>query len=81
MDLSLMISPRLKSVILSELDLDDFEITSTMTADSVPGWDSLSHVRIILAIEAAYGIRFSTLEVLKMKRVGDLQELVDRKSG
>jgi acyl carrier protein len=75
-----MISPRLKSVILNELDLDDFELAATTTADSVPGWDSLSHVRIIVAIEAEYGIRFSTLELLRMKQVGDLQELVDRRS-
>jgi acyl carrier protein len=75
-----MISPRLKLVILRELDLDDHEITSATTADDVPGWDSLSHVRIILAIEAEYGVRFSTLEVLRMKKVGDLQDLIDRKA-
>jgi acyl carrier protein len=75
-----VISPRLKAAILRELDLDDFEITRTTTADSVPGWDSLSHVRIILAIEAEFSIRFSMLEVLRMNKVGDLQELVDRKT-
>ena len=74
-----MISPRLKSVILSELDLDDFEITRTTTADSVPGWDSLSHLRIFVAIESEFGIRFSALELLRMKQVGDLQETIDRK--
>ena len=77
----MMISPRLKAVILNELDLDEFEMTTTTTADSVPGWDSLTHVRIIVAIEAEFGIRFSTLELLRMKQVGDLQEMVDRKSG
>ena len=76
-----MISPRLKSVILKELDLDDFEMTRTTTADSVPGWDSLSHVRIILAIEVEYSIRFSTLDILKMTEVGDVQDVVDRKTG
>jgi acyl carrier protein len=75
-----MISPRLKSVILAELDLEEFEVTDMTTADSVPGWDSLSHLRIILAVEAEYGVRFSTLEVMKMKQVGDLQELVDQKT-
>ncbi len=75
-----MISARLKAVILSELDLDDYEISPTTTAETVPGWDSLSHVRIILAIEAEYGVRFSTLEVLRMKQVGDLQDLIDRKA-
>ena len=76
-----MISPRLKSIILRELDLDDFYITRTTTADSVPGWDSLSHVRIVVAVETEYGIRFAAREMLKMKQVGDLQDLVDRKAG
>jgi acyl carrier protein len=75
-----MISARLKAVILRELDLDDYEVDRTTVAETVPGWDSLSHVRIILAIEAEYGIRFSTLEVLGMKQVGDLQDLIDRKT-
>jgi acyl carrier protein len=77
----MMISSRLKAVILRELDLEDFEITKTTTADSIPGWDSLSHVRIIVAVEAEYGIRFSTREVLNLKKVGDLQDLVERKAG
>jgi acyl carrier protein len=75
-----MISPRLKSVILRELDLTEFELAPTTTAEDVPGWDSLSHVRVLMAVEAEFGIRFSTLEVLRMKQVGDLQELVDKKS-
>jgi acyl carrier protein len=75
-----MISERLKAVILRELDLDDFEMTRTTLAESIPGWDSLSHVRILVAIEAEYGVRFSTLEVLNVKQVGDLQELIDQKS-
>lgn len=75
-----MISARLKSVILKELDLEEFEFTATTTADSVPGWDSLSHLRILLAVEAEYGIRFSTLELLKIRHIGDLQEIVDRKA-
>jgi len=58
-----MISERLKKTICRELDLDDF--------------DSLSHVRIICAVEAEFGLRFRTMEVLRLKNVGDLQALVD----
>ncbi len=76
-----MISSRLKKVILRELELDEFEIVETTTASMVPGWDSLSHIRIITAIEAEYGIRFKTLEVLALKNVGDLQTLLEKKIG
>lgn len=75
------ISERLKSVILKELDLDAFEMTPETTADQVPGWDSLSHVRILAAVEREYGVRFSTMEVLRLNAVGDLQALIDRRVG
>ncbi len=75
-----MISDRLKGVILKELELDDFPLADDTTANTVPGWDSLSHVRILTAVEAEYGIRFRTLEVLRLRNVGDLQALVDGKT-
>ena len=76
-----MVSDRLKKVILRELDLDEFTIEDSTTASMVPGWDSLSHVRIIAAIEAEYGVRFKTVEVLRMRKVGDLQTILEKKMG
>ena len=76
-----MVSDRLKKVILRELDLDEFTIEDSTTANMVPGWDSLSHVRIIAAIEAEYGVRFKTVEVLRLRKVGDLQTLLEKKLG
>lgn len=74
-----MISDRLKRVILTELQLDEFPLEDSTIADTVPGWDSLSHTRIITAVEAEYGIHFKTVEVIRLKNVGDLQALVDQK--
>lgn len=73
-----MISERLKRTILTELELDDFDLRDETEAGEVPGWDSLSHVRIVSAVEAEYGVRLRTVDLLKLKRVGDLQSLVDR---
>ncbi len=76
-----MISDRLKGVILRELRLPAFDLEDSTRANQVPGWDSLSHVRIIAAIEAEYRVRFRTLEVIRLKNIGELQSLVDRKTG
>ena len=75
-----MISERLKRTILSELDLDEFDLWDETVAAEVPGWDSLSHARIIAAVEAEYGARFKTLDVLKLRNVGDIQALVNRQA-
>ena len=76
-----MISDRLKRVILDELGLDAVEVAATTKASDIRGWDSLAHVRIIFAVEREFGIRFSTLEVMRLSTVVELQQLVDSKTG
>jgi acyl carrier protein len=75
-----MISARLKHTILLELGLDGYDLRDETLAGEVPGWDSLSHARVICAVEAEYGVRFKTLELLNLRNVGDLQALVDRQA-
>lgn len=77
----MVISSRLGAVILRELNLSQFELADSTTADEVPGWDSLRHVDIISAVEKEYSIRFKTMEILRLRSVGDLQALVDRRTG
>lgn len=74
-----MIKPDLKRVILQELKLDDWQIDDETLATEIPGWDSLSHASVIFAVEKAFGVRFSNVEVLKLNNIGDLQRLLDAK--
>lgn len=76
-----MVTEKLKAVILKELNLESFEIDDATTASMVPGWDSLSHVRVIMAVEQAYNVRFRTIEVIRLRNVGELQALLDKKCG
>jgi Acyl carrier protein len=75
-----MISMRLKNVILRTLDLSEFDLQDDTHAYQVPGWDSLSHIIIITAIEKEYGIRFKFPEIMRLNNLGDLQALVDKKT-
>jgi acyl carrier protein len=74
-----MISAELKAVILKQLNLDDFNLQDDTIAPQVPGWDSLNHINIILAVEQKFGVKFKSRELLQLKCVGDLQKLVDAK--
>lgn len=74
-----MISQELKAVILGALKVDDWEFTDETMAGEVPGWDSLSHINVVLAVEKHFGVHFKGLEILKLKNVGDLQHLLDTK--
>lgn len=75
-----MISEKLKTVIITELKLDEYEITPDTLANQIPGWDSLNHMNVIVAIEKSYNIRFSAYDILKCNNIGDLQNLVNKKT-
>jgi len=74
-----MISDELKTVILNVLKLEDWEITDTTLAAEIPGWDSLSHINVVSAVEKHFGVRFKNVEVLRLSNVGDLQYLLNSK--
>ena len=74
-----MITDELKKVILTTLKLDDWNIREETLASQIPGWDSLNHVNVILAVEKHFRVRFKPIEILKLKNLGDLQNLVNVK--
>lgn len=50
-----------------------------MTAKEVAEWDSLGHIRLMVAIEQAFGIKFSTSEISSMANVGELIAVIEKK--
>jgi acyl carrier protein len=57
-------------------DDDSIVVTPALSAKDVDGWDSLTHIRLILTVEKAFGVKFSTSEIGKMGTVGDLVTLI-----
>ena len=62
------------------MDLDDVQLTPETTADDVEEWDSLSHVRLIVAVEREWGISFTNAEIEGFKCVGDLITAIEAKA-
>ena len=67
---------RLTDVFKDVFDEDDIQLTPALTARDVDGWDSLTHIRLVLTVEKAFKIKFSSTEIGKLKNVGDLVELI-----
>jgi acyl carrier protein len=72
---------RVNDVFRDVFDEGDLSISRQTTAADVAGWDSLMHVRLMLAVEKAFGVRFSSSEVASLPNVGALIDLLDRKTG
>jgi acyl carrier protein len=62
-------------------DDDELVLRPELTADDVDGWDSLSHIRMILAVQKAFGVKFTAAEMSRLKNVGDLIALTKLKQG
>ena len=50
-----------------------------MTAKEVAEWDSLGHIRLMEAIEQAFGVKFTTSEISNLANVGELVAVIDKK--
>jgi acyl carrier protein len=72
---------RLTSVFREVFDDDELELTPEMTAGDVDGWDSLAHIRLVLSVQKAFNIKFSPVEMNRLKNVGDLISLTKDKQG
>jgi acyl carrier protein len=67
---------RLTEIITDFFDDDSITATPALSAKDVDGWDSLAHIRLMLTIERAFKVKFSTSEIGKMETVGDLVALI-----
>ena len=62
-------------------DLDELAVSPETTASDVEEWDSLSHIRLVVAIEREFGFKFSNAEIEDMDNVGDLIRAIEAKAG
>jgi len=53
----------LQDIFRDVFDNDELVLTDDMTADQVEGWDSLTHINLIIAIEKQFGVKFTTAEM------------------
>ena len=74
------IKQRLTTVFRRTFFQPSLELEASMTASDVEGWDSLSHINLVLAVEKEFGISMTTRDVRSLKNVGDLMRLIEKKA-
>jgi acyl carrier protein len=62
-------------------DDEDISITPESTSNDIEGWDSLSHVNLVVSIEKHFKIRFRSSEIIKWKNVGQMYDSIMEKLG
>ncbi len=63
-----------------DVDVNGASVTADTTADDIEEWDSLSHIRLMVAVERKFKVKFTNSEIESLKKVGDLVDLVAAKA-
>ena len=71
---------QLTKIIQSILSCENMELHENLTIIDIEGWDSLTHINIIHAIEKDFKIKFKLMEFYKIDNIGTLLSLIEEKT-
>lgn len=74
------IKEQLKPIFENVFSTPGIEITESLDATQVERWDSLTHLTMIAETESHFGIKFKLKELIAMKNVGDMIQLIQQKT-
>jgi acyl carrier protein len=74
-----IILSRIGDTLANILDQDHLDLAESTTADDVEDWDSVNHVKLMIALESEFGVRFETSEITAPANVGELISLIQSK--
>jgi len=74
------IKERVQPIFRKVFKNDSLIIAPEMTADDVEKWDSLNHLIMVREVEEEFKIKFKLKELVNMKNVGDLLNLIQSKT-
>ena len=69
---------KLNEVFEDVLDLDETpSLTNETSANDIEEWDSLSHVQLVVAVEKAFKVKFTSAEIMKWQNVGQMVDSIE----
>jgi len=73
-----MLDPRLVNAISEVFDVPGEDVRPESSSETLPEWDSISHLKLILHLEETFQVRFPTSQIPKLVSVGLIQEELNR---
>ena len=72
---------QMQDIFIDVLDNDDIVLIEDTTADDIEDWDSLEHIHLVTAIEQEFKMKFTMGQVVSMKNVGEMVDIILEKVG
>ena len=70
---------RLIAVFAETLDVPESELSDASSPDNTPSWDSHATMELVAAVEDAFEIELSTVEIMKMRSIGIARDVLRSK--
>jgi len=72
---------RLNALFREIFDNVSLVLSPETAAADVPGWDSMTHITIVVEVERRFGVKFQTSEIETLRDIGDFLALIGKKTG
>ena len=69
----------LEDVVAAVLKRSRDEINDETSPKTVPSWDSLRHIELVMTVEQAFGVIFPPAEVMTMTSLGAIRQVLRQK--
>lgn len=69
---------KLNEVFQDVFDDESIQVTDVTSAEDIGDWDSLMHITLISAVEDEFGVKFQMKEIVGMKNVGEMADIIVR---
>ena len=67
---------RLNEVFRDVFDDEEITVTDATTEEDIEDWDSLEHINLLAAVEPECGMKFNMGQVVSMKNVGEMADII-----
>jgi acyl carrier protein len=74
-----LIDQRLQQIFRETFDNDKLTLTDALSPETMPAWDSLAHVKLMMGCEEEFGVKFTIEETVESTSVGKLKSVLASK--